>query len=140
MKPNILVCGRHRVGKTSLIQAVTRAGTVPDEAIDHTQLDTVGFNVYETEVANFVTARAWRQQSVDEYARTLMSEVVKRLDSEQAENLIHNIWYCIDGSSGRLLSADARLINQFSDKVLLVIKADLLRKDQLRPLMDEILN
>ena len=34
MKPNILVCGKTGVGKTSLIQAVTHRGVVPDSAAD----------------------------------------------------------------------------------------------------------
>ncbi len=141
MKPNILICGKTGVGKTSLIQAMTHAGTVPDEAIGHAQPATTGFDVYETEAANFIDCQGMEPgQTVDEYAVTLMSEVVKRLDSGQAENLIHNIWYCIDASGARMLSADAKLIAQFSEKVLLVItKAELLRKDQIGPLMEEIL-
>jgi len=141
MKPNILICGKTGVGKTSLVQAMTRAGTVPDEAIGHAQPVTTGFDVYETEAANFIDCQGMEPgQTVDEYASTLMGEVVKRLDSGQAENLVHNIWYCIDGSGARLQSADARLITEFSDKVLLVItKAELLRKDQIGPMMDELL-
>ena len=141
MKPNILICGKTGVGKTSLIQAVTHAGTVPDEAIGHAQPTTTGFDVYETEAANFIDCQGMEPgQTVDEYAATLISEVVKRLDTEQAENLIHNIWYCIDASGARLQNADAKLITKFSEKVLLVItKAELLRKDQIGPLMEGML-
>lgn len=141
MKANIMICGKTGVGKTSLIQAMTHAGTVPDEAIGHAQATTVGFDVYETEAANFIDCQGMEPgQTVDEYAEMLMGEVVKRLDSDQAENLVHNIWYCIDASGARLQSADARLIKQFSDKVLLVItKAELLRKNQIEPLMEEVL-
>ena len=142
MKPNILICGKTGAGKTSLVQAVTHAGTVPDEAIGDAEATTRGFDVYETEVANFIDSEGMEPgQTVEEYSRFIMGEVVNRLDSDTAENLVHNIWYCIDGSGARVQSADARLIRQFSDKVLLVVtKAETLRKEQTESMMSQLLD
>ena len=142
MKPNILICGKTGAGKTSLVQAVTHAGTVPDEAIGDAEATTRGFDVYETDVANFIDCEGMEQgQTVEEYSRFIMGEVVKRLDSDSTENLVHNIWYCIDGSGARVQSADARLIQQFSDKVLLVVtKAETLRKEQTESIMSQLLD
>ena len=142
MKPNILMCGKTGAGKTSLVQAVTHAGTVPDEAIGDAEATTRGFDVYETDVANFIDCEGMEQgQTVEEYSRFIMGEVVKRLDSDSTENLVHNIWYCIDGSGARVQSADARLIQQFSDKVLLVVtKAETLRKEQTESIMSQLLD
>ena len=118
MKPTILICGKTGAGKTTLIQAVTHAGTVPDEAIGDAEATTRGFDVYETEIANFIDSEGMEPgQTVEQYASFIMGEVVKRLDSGSAVNLVHNIWYCVDGSGARLQPADARLIRQFSDKV-----------------------
>ena len=142
MKPNILICGKTGAGKTSLVQAVTHVGTVPDEAIGDAEATTRGFDVYETEVANFIDSEGMEPgQTVEEYSRFIMGEVVNRLDSDTAENLVHNIWYCIDGSGARVQSADARLIRQFSDKVLLVVtKSETLRKDQTEAMMSQLLD
>ena len=142
MKPNILICGKTGAGKTSLVQAVTHAGTVPDEAIGDAEATTRNFDVYETDVANFIDCEGMEQgQTVEEYSRFIMGEVVKRLDSDSTENLVHNIWYCIDGSGARVQSADARLIQQFSDKVLLVVtKAETLRKEQTESIMSQLLD
>ena len=142
MKPNILICGKTGAGKTSLVQAVTHAGTVPDEAIGDAEATTRGFDVYETEVANFIDSEGMEPgQTVEEYSRFIMGEVVDRLESDTAENLVHNIWYCIDGSGARVQSADARLIRQFSDKVLLVVtKAETLRKEQTESMMSQLLD
>ena len=142
MKPNILICGKTGAGKTSLVQAVTHVGTVPDEAIGDAEATTRGFDVYETEVANFIDSEGMEPgQTVEEYSRFIMGEVVNRLDSDTAENLVHNIWYCIDGSGARVQSADARLIRQFSDKVLLVVtKAETLRKEQTESMMSQLLD
>ena len=142
MKPNILICGKTGAGKTSLIQAVTHAGTVPDEAIGDAEATTRGFDVYETEIANFIDCEGMEPgQTVDEYSGFIMGEVVKRLDSDSVENLVHNIWYCVDGSGARIQSADARLIGQFSDKVLLVVtKAETLRKEQIEAMMSQLLD
>ena len=141
MKANILICGKTGVGKTSLIQAVTHPGTVPVEATGAAAATTQGFEVYETEAANFIDCEGMEPgQTVDEYASFIMGEVVQRLNSDKADNLVHNIWYCIDASGARVQAADAKLIEQFSDKVLLIVtKAELLRKEQIEPMMNALL-
>lgn len=143
MKPNILVCGKTGVGKTSLIQAVTHRGVVPDSAIGNGRATTEGFQIYETEIANFIDSEGMNPgtQSVDEYADFILNEVLERLDSEDSGNLIHNIWYCIDGSGARIQDADANIIKTFSDKVLLVVtKCELMRKEQTEAIMNTLLD
>ncbi len=142
MKPNILICGKTGVGKTSLIQAITHAGTVPDEAIGDAEATTRGFDVYDTEIANFIDSEGMEPgQTVEEYSSFIIGEVVKRLDSDSAAELVHNIWYCIDGSGARVQPADARLIQRFSDKVLLVVtKSETLRKEQTEAMMSQLLD
>ena len=52
--PNILVCGKPGAGKTSLIQAVTRKGVVPDGAICYGRAAAESYDAYETGVARFI--------------------------------------------------------------------------------------
>lgn len=143
MKPNILVCGKTGVGKTSLIQAVTHRGVVPDSAIGDGKPITVGFQVYETEAANFIDSEGMNpgQQTVDEYADFILNELLQRLNAGNRDKLIHNIWYCIDGSGARIQDTDAKLIKTFSDKVILVVtKCELMRKEQVESVMDTLLD
>ena len=142
MNPNILICGKTGAGKTSLVQAVTHAGTVPDEAIGDAEATTRGFDVYETDIANFIDSEGMEPgQTVEQYSAFIMGEVVKRLDSDSVENLIHNIWYCIDGSGARIQDTDAKLIKTFSDKVILVVtKCELMRKEQVEAVMNTLLD
>ena len=140
--PNILVCGKTGVGKTSLIQAVTHAGTVPDDAIGHAGPTTKGFDVYPTEVADFIDCEGMEPgRTVEEYSSFIMGEVNKRLETGSAGKLVHNIWYCIDGAGGRVLSADAKLIRTFSDKVLLVVtKSEIMRSMEQKEMLSELLD
>ena len=143
MKPNILVCGKTGVGKTSLIQAVTHRGVVPDSAIGDGKPITVGFQVYETEAANFIDSEGMNpgRQTVDEYADFILDELLQRLDASDQDKLIHNIWYCIDGSGARIQDTDAKLIKTFSDKVILVVtKCELMRKEQVESVMNTLLD
>ena len=142
MKPNILVCGKTGVGKTSLIQAVTHRGVVPDSAIGNGRATTQGFHVYETDAANFIDSEGMNPgtQSVDEYVDFILDEMMDRLETEESGNLIHNVWYCIDGSGARIQETDARLIRTFRKNMLLVVtKSELMRKEQIEAMMKELL-
>jgi predicted GTPase/uncharacterized protein (DUF697 family) len=142
MKPNILVCGKTGVGKTSLIQAVTHRGVVPDSAIGDGRATTQGFHVYETEAANFIDSEGMTPgtQSVDDYVDFILNEMMDRLKTEKSGNLIHNVWYCIDGSGARIQDTDAKLIKTFRKNMLLVVtKSELMRKEQIEAMMKELL-
>lgn len=142
MKPNILVCGKTGVGKTSLIQAVTHRGVVPDSAIGNGRATTQGFHVYETDAANFIDSEGMNPgaQSVDDYVDFILDEMMNRLETEESGNLIHNVWYCIDGSGARVQETDAKLIRTFRDNMLLVVtKSELMRKEQIESMMAELL-
>ena len=142
MKPNILVCGKTGVGKTSLIQAVTHRGVVPDSAIGNGRATTRGFHVYETDVANFIDSEGMNPgtQSVDDYVDFILNEMMERLETEEGGNLIHNVWYCIDGSGARVQDTDAKLIKTFRNNMLLVVtKSELMRKEQIESMMSELL-
>ena len=142
MKPNILVCGKTGVGKTSLIQAVTHRGVVPDSAIGNGRATTQGFQIYETDAANFIDSEGMNPgtQSVDDYVDFILDEMMERLETEEGGNLIHNVWYCIDGSGARVQETDAKLIKTFRDNMLLVVtKSELMRKEQIESMMSELL-
>lgn len=142
MKPNILVCGKTGVGKTSLIQAVTHRGVVPDSAIGDGRATTQGFQVYETDAANFIDSEGMDPgtQSVDDYAGFILDEMLDRLETEENGNMIHNVWYCIDGSGARVQETDAKLIRTFRDNMILVVtKSELMRKEQIESMMNELL-
>lgn len=142
MKPNILVCGKTGVGKTSLIQAVTHRGVVPDSAIGNGRATTQGFHVYETDAANFIDSEGMNPgtQSVDDYVDFILDEMMNRLETEESGNLIHNVWYCIDGSGARVQETDAKLIRTFRDNMLLIVtKSELMRKEQIESMMAELL-
>jgi len=142
MIPNILICGKTGAGKTSLIQAVTHYGTVPESAIGDAEPTTKGFNVYKTEIVNFIDAEGIEPgQPVESYTNFIMGEVVNRLDSNKAENLIHAIWYCVDGSGARVQAGDAEIIAHFNDKALIVVtKGETMRKEQTDKMMQSLLD
>lgn len=128
--------------KTSLIQAVTHCGVVPDSAIGDGSGSTKGFQVYRTEIADFIDSEGMipGEQSIDEYTDFILNEMFKRVSSGDRTRLIHNIWYCIDGSGAQLEEADIQFFKTFRDHVILVVtKSELMRKEQLESLMKALL-
>ena len=140
-KPVILVCGKTGIGKTSLIQAVTGRETVPDSAIGTGAPVTQGFTVYETSAAIYIDAEGMEpgKQTIEEYRRFLASEMIDRLASGCTEDVVTNVWYCIDGPGARVTPSDRELVNAFGDKVMLVVtKSEIMRKPQFEAMWEEI--
>lgn len=131
-KPVILVCGKSGAGKTSLIQAVTGPETVPDSAIGTGLPVTKGIHVYETVVAKFVDAEGMEAgQTVEDYLAFLHGEMLRRLDTGDVGEVVTGVWYCIDGSGGRVQEADRRILSSFGRKAFAVVtKSDCFRKKE----------
>lgn len=131
-KPVILVCGKTGIGKTSLIQAVTGRETVPDSAIGTGMPVTHGFTPYETEAATFVDAEGMEPgTTVADYIAFLKGELLERLATGKSENVITNVWYCVDGPGARVQDADREIVKAFGEKVILVVtKSEIMRKSQ----------
>ena len=96
--PNILICGKTGAGKTSLVQAMTRhLHLVPDSAIGHAQPTTKGFEIYQTPQVNYIDAEGMEPgMTNDYYIGFLYSEIWKRLEARNADDIVHCVWYCID--------------------------------------------
>ena len=131
-KPVILVCGKTGIGKTSLIQAVTGREIVPDSAIGTGMPVTHGFTPYETEAATFVDAEGMEPgTTVADYIAFLKGELLERLATGKSENVITNVWYCVDGPGARVQDADREIVKAFGEKVILVVtKSEIMRKSQ----------
>lgn len=140
MIPSILICGKTGAGKTSLIQALSSKETVPDDAIGHFEPTTRGVVVYKTPVANFVDCEGMEPgQTIRQYADFVLGEVQKRLEFGEAENVITGVFYCIDGSGGRIQHADEVLIGALDEEVNVVLtKADIIREKQLEKLIGQL--
>ncbi|MDO5567403.1 MAG: GTPase domain-containing protein, partial [Planctomycetia bacterium] len=141
MIPNILVCGKTGAGKTSLIQAVSKSGLVPDSAIGHGQPTTRGFVLYHTDDVNFIDAEGMEggKQTKQQYLDFLNSEIKQRSQASVVEDMVHVNWYCIDGVGGRVQNVDQQLINELGESTIVVItKSDGIRANQLEPLFEAI--
>ena len=142
IKPVILVCGKTGAGKSSLIQAMTHEGTVPDSAISDSKPCTKGFDVYETEIATFVDAEGYEPgKTIDEYATFILEEMKKRVASMKVTQVITSIWYCLDGSGARVQQGDLDFIKKLgSSRVRLVVtKSEILRDKQRKELSEALL-
>ena len=137
---NVLVCGFTGIGKTSLIQAATKTGTVPDSAIGHAEATTRGFVSYETEANTYIDSEGLENgKSMDEFIDRISGEMNRRLDSGAEEALIHAIWFCVDGTRCRMQPRDRDFISRFAEKIVLVVtKSDDMRQTQFEGMSREL--
>ena len=144
IKPTILVCGKTGVGKTSLIQAITHPGTVPESAISDSKPCTKDFEVYKTEIANFVDAEGLEpgSKTIEEYAQFVLHEVNNRIDSGKPEKVITSIWYCIDAPGARVQEGDKKFIRKIGEQrvKIIVTKSELLRPKQVKEFNEALLS
>jgi len=146
-KPTILICGKTGVGKSSLIQAITHTGTVPDSAISNSESCTKGFVVYETEAAVFIDAEGFEPgMQIEDYAEFILKEMRNRVDSGEISQVVTSIWYCIDAIGARIQEGDARFIqkieqSRWTKKIKVIItKSELLRDKQRKEFDEQLRN
>lgn len=117
VRPNILVCGKSGVGKSTLINSVFRkelAETgIGHPVTKHLQTYTdpeVPVNLYDTK--GLELSGEVQKQIREE----IIGFVNKSRESGNAEDYIHVIWYCINSTSNRIEPIEEEMIKELSCK------------------------
>ncbi|MFH0825999.1 MAG: DUF697 domain-containing protein [Pseudomonadota bacterium] len=139
---SILVCGYTGCGKTSLIQAICGKSTVPDSAIGHARPETMDFTAYRKNGAVFWDSKGMELgRREDDFVKYVRGFVRERQDSDDLEDHVHVLWYCIAGDRARVTNCDKNLIRDLFDPVLVVVtKNDIVRPEQRQAITDELRN
>lgn len=118
MRPNILVCGKSGVGKSTLINSVFRKNLaetgIGRPVTQHLQTYTdpeVPVTLYDTK--GLELSGEIQRQIRDE----IIGYVNKSRESENAENYIHVIWYCINSGSNRIEPVEEEMIRELTVSV-----------------------
>lgn len=133
VRPNILVCGKSGVGKSTLINSVFRkelAETgIGHPVTKHLQTYTdpeVPINLYDTK--GLELSGEVQKQIREE----IIGFVNKSRESGNAEDYIHVIWYCINSTSNRIEPIEEEMIKELSTSVeipvIIVLTQSLLTK------------
>lgn len=133
-KPTILVFGLTGTGKTSLAQAILGRECVPDDAITQGPVGTRHFIEYKTEFLTLVDSRGFEPaDNESEFISTIQSEVRRRQNSQNIQEHIHLVWYCIEGSRARVTDTDSYLIKTvfpFNNVQVVITKNDITKDKQ----------
>ncbi len=141
-KPNIMICGSSGVGKSSLINDIfgTHVAEVGNSGVSTTR----GIHEYKGETINLFDTEGFEIGREEVAARHIFNRLnnKEQIASNDFENRIHEVWYCINGGSKRFLDFDKEEICKIRDKnipvMIVITKIDTLSEDELIALKNEI--
>lgn len=141
MKPYIIVTGETGVGKTSLIQALTRSQTSFQIEADQLQSDLPPVRIYHTEAARFIEETPDMDGKVTKWFTRVQNKLITDLPTEKGGKLVTCIWHCVDcWLNVRSRDILTRFANLPANAILVVTKADTLEKDELKELSQTLLD
>jgi predicted GTPase len=143
-RPTVLVTGYIGVGKTTLIQKVLGADIVPPDKIGHGAPKTIKFESYQDDFITLIDSRGFEpSMNAPTYIKEAKSQILKQQSSEDINDHIHLVWYCISGPIARVTDVDLELIGKlFTPRNTLVIltKADITRPEQSKAMTERLLS
>lgn len=126
--PNILVCGKTGVGKSTLINSIFReeiattgVGEPITKIIKKFKKEGVPVNIYDT--PGFEVGDNAQQEEV-------MNFISKQNISTNISNHIHVMWYCIAGAGARIEESEINFISEIKKRVDIPIVIVLTKCDQ----------
>lgn len=138
-KANILVCGYTGTGKSTLIQSICGKDVVPDDKIGHGKPMTQSYDYYEGPSINIYDSRGL--EAGDKEEDNFINDTNKLLrtlqETNDADRMIHLVWYCIQGPGARVMDCDLRLIKEtFKNTLVVITKKDITKPIQLEKIID----
>ena len=139
-KPNVLVCGKTGVGKTSLCQALLGLTKVPNSKIGHSKPKTTCFKQYQsTSISLYDSEGLLPSRSINEHLDFINAFIDKQSRIRNIGKHIHIIWYCIDGSIARIQSAHKKFIRRCQLPIVIAItKNDIISPKQRKAMIGEL--
>ena len=133
-RPTVLICGYTGTGKTTLIQKVCGKSVIPDHEINDYAPGTKAYKEYSSTLIRFWDSQGLEPSNKEKDFIRKTNEFVKSVQrNADLDEHIHIVWYCIQGSGGRVTDTDLTLINKIFDKdntLVLITKNDITKQGQ----------
>ncbi|MEM9275716.1 MAG: GTPase [Cyanobacteria bacterium P01_F01_bin.143] len=142
-KPTIMIAGYVGCGKTTLAANILGKNIVPEEAIGHCESTTKGFIDYGDDYINIIDSQGFEPpMTQDHFLEFIKTHIKAKQLSNNIQDHVHLIWYCIEGPKARITPTDIDLINKILPKestILVITKMDITKKEQKKALTDKLL-